>query len=113
LDDQNNQIQEFEGSTAGTTIQNLEAGTYKVNEIKHQDDTNQLGIDASAQQQCTGAGFADGGNLTNQNTETFYPFICFEYEDEQGNDCSTVTLAAGEDKNCTVKNYMRFAVQGD
>ena len=35
---------------------------------------------------------------------------CFEYEDEQGNDCSTLTLAAGENKLCTVKNYISSGV---
>ena len=35
LDEQNTQIQQFEGSTAGTTIQNLQPGTYTVNEIKN------------------------------------------------------------------------------
>jgi hypothetical protein len=34
LRDQNTQIQQFEGSTEGTVIQNLEPGTYIVNEIK-------------------------------------------------------------------------------
>ena len=35
LDDQNNQIQKFVGSEQGTTIQNLEPGTYTVNEIEN------------------------------------------------------------------------------
>ncbi|HLN34530.1 MAG TPA: hypothetical protein VK250_04540, partial [Nitrososphaeraceae archaeon] len=94
--------------TAGTTIQNLQPGTYTVNEIKHADNQNQLGEDATAQQGCTAvAGFADGGNLHNEATASRYFAICFEYEDEQDNDCSTVTLAPGEDKTCTVKNYIR------
>ena len=46
---------------------------------------------------------------TNQNAGIDY-YICFEYEDEQGNDCSTITLAAGESRPCTVKNYIH---QGD
>ena len=37
LDDQNNPIQQFEGSEQGTTIENLESGTYTVNEIKTSD----------------------------------------------------------------------------
>jgi len=44
---------------------------------------------------------------TNADPDRRY-IICIEYEDEQGNDCSTLTLAAGEDKTCTVKNYIRF-----
>jgi len=31
-----------------------------------------------------------------------YAPICFEYEDEQGNDCCTITLAAGEERTCIV-----------
>ena len=31
----NTQIQQFEGSEQGTTIENLELGTYSVNEIKN------------------------------------------------------------------------------
>lgn len=109
LDDQNTQIQQFEGSTAGTTIQNLRPGTYTVNEIKHASNFDQLGQDPTAQQACTTtAGFDDGGILLNNNADIFYA-ICFEYEDEQGNDCSTVALAAGEHKICTVKNYIRNA----
>ena len=59
-----------------------------------------------------GFGFDGGGEFfTNPNTNPNNPTataytICFEYEDEQGNDCSTVTLAAGEEKTCTVKNYI-------
>ncbi len=32
---QNTQLQQFEGIAHGTTIQNLQPGTYAVNEIKH------------------------------------------------------------------------------
>jgi len=112
LDNQNTQIQQFEGSTAGTTIQNLQPGTYTVKEIKHTDATNQLGVEDLAQQACTEttAGFSDGGLLSNTVALIVYSPLCFEYEDEQGNDCSTVTLAAGEHKTCTVKNYIRLAV---
>jgi len=105
LDDQHTQLQQFEGSTAGTTIQNLQPGTYTVNEIKHASSINQLGVSDSAKTSCTTtAGFDDGGNSLTSGTN--YQAICFEYEDEQGNDCSTVTLATGEDKTCTVKNYI-------
>jgi hypothetical protein len=106
LDDQGNQIQEFEGSTQGTTIPNLQLGTYTINEIKHATDQNQLGVNATIQQECINAGFADGGRLVIPDGIFTYS-ICFEYEDEQGNDCSTLTLAANEDKTCTVKNYIR------
>ena len=118
LDDQNIQIQEFEGSTEGTTIQNLEPGTYTVNETKVQNGlanpntANQLVENVAVQQGCIGLGF-DGGGILFRNpdipNQAFYN-ICFEYEDEQGNDCSTVTLAAGEEKTCTAKNYILNAV---
>ncbi|HET8856324.1 MAG TPA: hypothetical protein VFM28_02230 [Nitrososphaeraceae archaeon] len=110
LDDQNTQIQQFEGSAQGTTIQNLQSGTYTVNEIKHQSHDNQLG-ESDAEEECKSAGFEDAGLLINTNVVIGYQ-ICFEYEDEQGNDCSTITLAAGEDKICIVKNYIRNGQQG-
>ena len=110
LNDQDTQIQQFEGSTAGTTIQNLQPGTYAVNEIKHASNENQLGPDATTEQECTSLGFVDGGYLRIPSTANHY-FICFEYEDEQGNDCSTVTLAEGEHKTCTVKNYIHIATE--
>ena len=54
-------------------------------------------------------GFDDGGTLLNTNADPDLRYtICIEYEDEQDNDCSTLTLAGGEDKTCTVKNYIRF-----
>lgn len=49
LDDQNTQIQEFVGSEQGTTIENLEPGTYTVNEIKHLSNSNQLGENVIAE----------------------------------------------------------------
>jgi hypothetical protein len=52
-------------------------------------------------------GFPDGGFL--QTAEVQYSDLCFEYEDEQGNDCSMTTIAAGEEKTCIVKNYIRLA----
>ena len=36
--------------------------------------------------------------------------LCIEYEDEKGNDCGIVTLAPGENKVCTVKNYISNGV---
>jgi hypothetical protein len=110
LDDQNAQIQQFEGSEQGTIIQNLEPGTYTVNEIKVDGNLNQLGIVQEVEDACVNlSGFSDGGDLFNTTSNVFYRFICFEYEDEQGNDCSTITLAAGEERTCTVKNYIRLA----
>ena len=115
LDDQNTQLQQFEGSAQGTTIQNLQPGTYTVNEIKNPNSNiNQLGEECTAEDQCVNdQGFDDGGTLsnTNVNPDTDYA-ICFEYEDEQGNDCSTLTLAAGENKLCTVKNYISLGDVG-
>jgi hypothetical protein len=115
LDNQNNPVttpSSFEGSTEGTTIENLEPGTYTVNEIKSSSNFNQLGEDSTTEQECISAGFLGGGNLqvANQDFSHFY-FICFQYGDEEDNDidCNTITLAAGEEKTCIVKNYIRFA----
>ena len=109
LDDQNNQIHQFEGSEQGTTIENLEPGTYTVNEIIHPSNVNQLGENASVAGACTfSLGFSGGGQVLNTTTNISYS-ICFEYEDEQGNDCSTITLAAGEERTCIVKNYIGTA----
>ena len=112
LDDQSNQIQQFEGSEQGTTIENLEPGTYTVNEIKHLIPQNQLGEseDSEIEEICKNAGFFGGGLLINTATITSN-IICFEYEDEQGNDCSTITLAAEEDKTCIVKNFIYSSIQ--
>jgi hypothetical protein len=110
LDDQNNQIEQFEGSVEGTTIENLEPGTYTVNEIVNPTFViNELRQNDAIQNQCIDAGF-DGGGVLFLGSPPFPPLsynICFEYEDEQGNDCSTITLAAGEERTCTVKNYIR------
>src|SRR5215211_114099 len=112
LDDQNNQIQQFEGSVQGTTIQNLEPGTYTVNEIIHPTLDNQLGENLSVAGACEfSLGFSGGGQVLNTTTNVLYS-ICFEYEDEQGNNCSTITLAAGESRTCTVKNYIGTAFNG-
>jgi hypothetical protein len=109
LDDQNNQIQQFEGSVQGTTIQDLEPGTYTVNEIIHPTINNQLGENLSVAGACEfSLGFSGGGQVLNTTTNVLYS-ICFEYEDEQGNDCNTITLAAGESRTCTVKNYIGTA----
>jgi hypothetical protein len=110
LDDQNNQIEQFEGSVEGTTIENLEPGTYTVNEIVHPVFVaNELVQDDVIQNLCIDAGFEGGGGiLTSTNGLSINYDICFEYEDEQGNDCSTITLAAGEERTCTVKNYIRI-----
>lgn len=107
LNDQNNQLQLFEGSQEGITIPNLEPGLYSVNEIIHLSGPNQLEESQSAQNNCNNAGFAGGGILEITSGVTLYT-ICFEYEDQQGNDCTMTTLAAGEDKTCIVKNYIRF-----
>ena len=108
LDDQGNQIAEFEGSVQGETIDNLEPGTYIVNEIEAPPFVpNQLSEDLDIRELCTGNGFDGGGAFINTITSSRYD-ICIEYEDEQGNDCSTVTLAAGQERTCTVKNYILF-----
>jgi Prealbumin-like fold domain len=108
LDDQNSQIQQFEGSEQGTTIPNLQPGTYTVNEIEQPEGIfdNQLADDVTTNVRFSNQEFPDGGLLVNTTAPLLYG-ICFEYEDEQGNDCSTVTLAAGEERTCIVKNYIR------
>ena len=101
----------LEDPPTGKIIQNLEPGTYTVEEIKHPtSDENQLREDSTAEQECIIAGFPHGGGfLRNSASGTNYYFICLEYEDEQGDDCNTITLAAGESRTCTVKNYILFA----
>jgi hypothetical protein len=108
LDDQSTLIQEFVGSEQGTTIQNLQPGTYTVNEIEHPTPNNQLGEHPTSEFVCVNAGFPDGGSLGNSTSNTSYSQICFEYEDEQGNNCSTIALAAGEERTSIVKNYIRL-----
>ncbi|MDR4510999.1 MAG: hypothetical protein MRJ93_04760 [Nitrososphaeraceae archaeon] len=110
LDKQNNQILQFVGSQQGTTIHNLEPGIYTVNEIKHQSNEDQLGESEPDQRECnTFQNFPEGGNLVKQNPMIDYS-ICFEYEDEQGEDCTTNAIAAGEAKTCIVKNYISEAI---
>jgi hypothetical protein len=104
----NQQINQFEGSAAGTTITNLQPGIYRVNEIEYTNNTNRLGEDPGTEAfSCIPRGFADGGTFINQTADLFYE-ICFEYEDQQGNNCNTITLGAGEHRTCTVKNYISF-----
>ena len=103
----NQQINQFEGSAAGTNITNLQPGTYRVNEIKHTNNINQLGEDPLTEAFCVQRGFSDGGMFINQTADISYE-NCFEYEDQQGNNCNTIILAAGEHRTCTVKNYLSF-----
>ena len=99
-------------SAEGETIENLELSTYTVNEIVYALSGNQLGENAVTQEACMNLGFAGGGELIRvqgpRDRVVEYQ-ICFEYEDEQGNDCRTITLAAEEEKTCTVKNYIHEA----
>lgn len=114
LVDHNNPVQEFNGSQVGTTIPDLVPDTYTVNEIRHQTNINQLGEDETIQQDCvTRAGFDGGGDLVNDTNPLVGYGICFEYEDEQGNDCTTNIIASGEEKICIVKNYIRNAFTPD
>jgi hypothetical protein len=112
----NQQIAQFVGSGAGNTIPNLQPGTYIVNEIKFPEDFfGQLSESMDVELDCARIGFPDGGRFFNSSIN--YPNICFEYEDQpgnaQGNNCSTITLVAGEERTCTVKNYIRLAVSAD
>jgi len=65
LDSQNNLVvQPFPGSADGKPIENLQPGTYTVDEIKHASNLNQLGASPSSQRQCViNQGFDDGGSL--------------------------------------------------
>jgi hypothetical protein len=113
LDDQNNQKAQFEGSEQGTTIQNLEPGTYIVNEIQYERESpttpNDVLLEGGALATCNARGFDGAGNLYRNPISSNAEYdLCFEYEDEQGNDCSTIALAAGEEKTCIVKNYITF-----
>jgi len=106
LDGQNTQIQQFEGSAQGTTIENIEPGTYAVNEIIYPNSApGQLYENPSLSQTCVDKGFSAGGSLGTQNPYFGYS-ICIQYQDEQGNDCSQTTVNPGENKVCTVKNYI-------
>jgi hypothetical protein len=103
------EIQQFEGSPTGTTVQNLEPDSFRVNEIVHLVFANQqLTYQSNIDRDCKFAGFDGGGVLENQNTGTSYD-ICFHYEDEQGNDCNPITIGA-EEKTCTVKNHIFSAI---
>jgi hypothetical protein len=90
----NQQIAQFEGSVAGTTIPNLQPGTYTVNEIKFPEDFfGQFSESMDEESACAMIEFPDGRRFPNEPIN--YPNICFEYEDQpgnaQGNDCSTIT----------------------
>ena len=98
----------FEGSTEGTMIMNLVPGTYNVNEIIHDDPIGQLGEENNTANQCADHNFVDGGLFFNRSNGYEY-HICFEYEDENGNDCSSIDLQEGDNKTCTVKNYILLA----
>ena len=104
----NQQIAEFKGSAVGTTIPNLQSGTYTINEIENPtgNTTDQLGESSNANIGCAESDFPDGGSFLNFAAYGDYRVICFEYEDEKGNNCRTITLSAGESKKCTVKNYI-------
>ena len=98
---------QFEGSIDGTMIMDLEPGTYNVTEVRHSGSGNVLGVDNGQTIVCINAGFVNGGFFFNTQPLSDYQ-ICFEYEDENGNDCSLIDLEAGDDKTCTVKNYIHL-----
>ena len=65
------EIQQFEGSTAGTTIQNLQTDTFRVNEIVPEDAANnQLGPESYADSSCKLRGFEEEENLVNTNSNS-------------------------------------------
>ena len=109
---------QFEGSTEGEMIMNLEPGLYNIEEIENPRTnpltTNQLVENTSFDFVCTvGANFVSGGEFQDQSqvdqSDLRYA-ICFEYEDENGDPCDSVLLRAGQEETCTVKNYI-FAGQ--
>jgi len=108
LDDQSTQLEQFQGSAQGTTIGNIEPGTYAVNEIVYPNppQSDQLTENNFASEECTLRGFSAGGSLQTLNPPYFGYIICIQYEDEQGNDCSQTTVNENEAKVCTVKNYI-------
>ena len=105
LDSQNNPVVEpFEGSAAGTTISNLQPGTYTVNEIESttsiQDQLGDFFTDCVA----AAVGFPDGGIFFSTNTSPQSTYtICFEYEDQpgnaQGDDCRYYNTSSRRIKN--------------
>jgi len=99
---------QFKGSTEGKMIMDLEPGTYNVQEIKHGNSDNQLGANPPTESNCRAAfSFDDGGVFANNEDDGQIVYtLCFEYEDENGEDCSSIDLQAGDDKTCTVKNYI-------
>ena len=98
---------QFEGSIDGTMIMDLEPGTYNVNEIIHISFQDQLGESNVSTNSCMTNNFVDGGAFVDTASNIVYS-ICFEYEDENGNDCNLIDLEAGDDKTCTVKNHILF-----
>jgi len=84
---------------------------YAIHEIKHPSNVNELDEDRSTFEVYTNAGFTDGNNLHDLNTNTLYGSICFEYEDEQEIDCSKTTVNEGETKVCIVKNYIKWTIR--
>ena len=100
---------QFEGSTEGIMIMDLEPGTYNINEITHTNgNINQFGEDNITANDCMNLNFVAGGIFSDTTSGIDYR-ICFEYEDENGNDCNSIGLQTGDDKTCTVKNYILFA----
>ena len=100
---------EFQGSTEGEMF--TEPGIYEVQEIKSEGGDFQLVEDEETSMFCSDNGFDDGGTFTifPENIVT----VCFEYEDEIGGACSPdnpVNLEEGNNKVCTVKNYIVSSV---
>ena len=87
-----------------------EPGLYKVNELKNPPTPIPFHEFPNVKGECESLGFPDGRFLTvgDSLTPRGDYYICIEYEDEQGNDCSTISLAAGETRTCIVKNYINF-----
>ena len=72
---QNILIDEFVGPEDGMTFDNLQPGTYTIEEIKHETFINQLGPPQGAEDLCKERGFTDGGRLDNQNAGLRYFYL--------------------------------------
>jgi len=83
-----------------------------VHEVKHQNNFNQLGEVPTMFQECAERGLKDGGSLINTNSiPPVVYIICFEYEDEHGNDCGQTEVIDGEDHVCISKNYILLRLE--
>ena len=95
---------QFEGSVEGAMLE-LEPGNYNIEEITHANGDDQLITHQNTEDFCVNnQNIVDGGLFFASSGPGYN--LCFEYEDENGQDCSSIELQAGDDKTCTIKNYI-------